>query len=64
MPREIIPSHWKCGRCHGTGWEIPFPGHTDRCPDCDGTGNALVDGDAARHAREVARIRADKQSNR
>lgn len=56
-------SYWQCQKCHGSGKAIPVPGHVERCFECDGTGNALVDGRAAAHAREVRRIETDKAAS-
>lgn len=49
-------TYWKCPRCYGTGQAIPIPGHVETCSECDGTGNALVDGAARAHSRQVAEI--------
>lgn len=49
-------NYWKCPKCHGSGRVIPIPGHAASCEACDGTGNALVDGAAARHRRALERI--------
>lgn len=56
MPRDEYLTYWKCSKCRGTGKAIPIPGHVETCSACDGTGNALVDGRARAHAREVERI--------
>lgn len=51
--------YWKCPECHGVGKRIRYwttPASVEPCPKCDGTGNALVDGEARRYAREVERI--------
>lgn len=50
-------TYWKCTYCHGTGYTLLGPigvQHAEPCFSCDGTGNAMVDGAAASHARQVA----------
>lgn len=46
---------WKCRECHGTGRVFrPWYAETSEpCFKCDGSGDALVDGDARRHERRV-----------
>lgn len=56
-------TYWKCPKCHGTGKTIPIPGRVEDCFDCDGTGNALVDGKARAHEREVNDILAGRMGD-
>ena len=56
--------YWKCSDCHGTGRAEHIPGRVTTCERCDGTGNALVDGEAAAHRRRLIEIDADKASQR
>lgn len=49
-------TYWKCPDCHGAGlvfrpWYAETP---EQCFKCDGTGNALVDGETERHKRRLA----------
>jgi DnaJ-class molecular chaperone len=46
---------WKCRHCHGTGrvFEPWYAQESNACSTCDGTGNAVVDGEAERHRRRV-----------
>jgi hypothetical protein len=44
-----------CPRCYGSGRRI-IADRAISCEACDGTGNALVDGRAAQHRRELAEI--------
>lgn len=54
-------TYWKCRHCHGTGqvirgcseWRRAF-----KCDECDGTGNALVDGAAEQHRRDLSELRS------
>lgn len=46
---------WRCPECHGTGRVFrPWYAETSEpCFECDGTGNACVDGERRRHARKL-----------
>lgn len=59
MSRDHL-TYWKCRRCQGAGEVIVGYEGIERCPDCDGTGNGLVDGRARAYAREIDRIRRRK----
>lgn len=60
--RDKPLTYWKCRHCHGTGKLAPhWSDHIETCRDCDGTGNALVDGAAAAHRREIERREAQKR---
>lgn len=49
-------TYWKCHHCHGIGKISPrWSDHVDDCRSCDGTGNALVDGEDERARREAER---------
>ena len=48
MSDEI--TYWRCRKCRRVGILAPYG---LRCLRCDGTGNALVDGEAAAHQRAV-----------
>lgn len=55
-------TYWKCPKCFGTGRVIvndhkAVP-HAKSCVDCDGSGNALVDGQANEHLRRLSEIDA------
>lgn len=52
-------SYWKCRKCHGTGKTI-WQEQVNECSACDGTGNALVDGEARRHLRRVRELELKK----
>jgi len=51
-------TYWKCPHCHGTGKVIGgYHFKTiEPCVDCDGSGNAFVDGRAAAYRRRLAEI--------
>lgn len=52
-------NYWKCAQCHGTGKDIDYwtgKARVIKCNECDGTGNALVDGAAERHKRRIFEI--------
>lgn len=48
-------TYWKCQKCHGTGrvFEPWYADEPKECLRCDGTGNALVDGETERHKRRL-----------
>ena len=56
MARDDI-TYWRCPHCKGTGEVIIGHRSIEPCSRCDGTGNALVDGEAMAHKREIERIR-------
>lgn len=55
--------YWKCRHCHGTGEAITVPSHSERCFECDGTGNAMVDGRAAAHRRQLQEIETNRRAS-
>ena len=57
------PFFQKCKRCCGTGKTI-FCEKITPCPDCDGTGNALVDGEEMRYRRRLREIEDKQQRSR
>lgn len=57
MAREYL-TYWKCRHCFGSG-KIIICGRVSPCGACDGTGNAMVDGEAADHARRIAAVEAE-----
>lgn len=48
-------TYWECSDCRGTGrvFRPWYAKHSEQCFKCDGTGNAIVDGEAARHRRRL-----------
>lgn len=46
---------WQCRYCLGTG-RVIFAGKVNDCHECDGTGNALVDGPRKAHERRIREI--------
>lgn len=50
-------TYWKCPKCHGTGRVIYGP-NAEKCFECDGTGNAMIDGVEQAHRRRLAEIDA------
>lgn len=50
-------NYWQCSKCHGTGKVIPvYAKNVEECEACDGTGNALVNGEAERHRRRISEL--------
>lgn len=49
-------TYWKCRECHGTGrvFRPWYAKESQPCFKCDGSGNALVDGEEQRHRRRLA----------
>jgi DnaJ-class molecular chaperone len=56
---------WKCPECHGTGRVFsPWYAKTsESCLKCDGTGNAVVNGEEERHRRRLLDEQIDKLVN-
>jgi hypothetical protein len=50
MPIRGDLQFWKCKHCHGTGI---LRNPLRYCEQCDGSGNALVDGAEERHKRAI-----------
>ena len=47
-------TYWKCNVCHGTGRKFEhWMDRSEICFKCDGTGNALVDGEERRLRRKL-----------
>ena len=45
---------WRCSHCFGTGLVFePYMQGPLQCLKCDGTGKAMVDGEAERHKRRI-----------